>query len=70
MSREHASHTKIARLAQDGGNLLKKKAGTFRAQAKRLREQLETYLQGHLGFTLLLAASPRVRYCVPLTALR
>ena len=60
MSREHVSHAEIARFAQDRVNLPKDKADEFRAQAKRLRERLETYLGEHPDFTLkkmLLAGS-------------
>ncbi|KQW67919.1 CBASS oligonucleotide cyclase [Methylibium sp. Root1272] len=60
MSREHVNHTEIARFAQDRVNLPKVKADEFRAQAKRLRDRLETYLGEHPDFTLkkmLLAGS-------------
>lgn len=60
MSREHVSHAEIARFAQDRVNLPKDKADEFRAQAKRLRDRLETYLGEHPDFTLkkmLLAGS-------------
>lgn len=60
MSREHVSHAEIVRFAQDRVNLPKDKANEFRAQARRLRERLETYLAEHPGFTLkkmLLAGS-------------
>ena len=60
MSREHVSHAEIARFAQDRVNLPKEKADEFRAQAKRLRDRLETYLNEHQDFTLkkmLLAGS-------------
>lgn len=60
MSREHVSHAEIARFAQDRVNLPKEKADEFRAQAKRLRDRLETYLSEHPDFTLkkmLLAGS-------------
>jgi hypothetical protein len=60
MSREHVSHTEIARFARDRVNLPKDKADEFRAQAKRLRDRLETYLGEHPDFTLkkmLLAGS-------------
>lgn len=52
MSREHVSHAEIVRFAQDRVNLPKEKADEFRAQAKRLRERLETYLSAHPDFTL------------------
>jgi hypothetical protein len=60
MSREHVSHAEIARFAQDRVNLPKEKADEFRAQAKRLRDRLDTYLGEHPDFTLkkmLLAGS-------------
>jgi hypothetical protein len=60
MSREHVSHADIARFAQDRVNLPKDRADEFRAQAKRLRDRLETYLGEHPDFTLkrmLLAGS-------------
>lgn len=52
MSREHVSHAEIARFAQNRVNLPKEKADEFRAQAKRLRDRLETYLSEHPDFTL------------------
>lgn len=52
MSRDHVSHAEIARFAQDRVNLPKEKADEFRAQARRLRERLETYLSEHPDFTL------------------
>lgn len=52
MSREHISHAEIVRFAQDRVNLPKEKADEFRAQAKRLRDRLETYLSEHPDFTL------------------
>lgn len=52
MSREHVSHAEIARFAQNRVNLPKEKANEFRAQAKRLRDRLETYLSEHPDFTL------------------
>lgn len=60
MSREHVSHAEIARFAQDRVNLPTDKASEFRAQAKRLRDRLETYLGEHPDFALkkmLLAGS-------------
>lgn len=60
MSREHVSHAEIARFALDRVNLPKDKAVEFRAQAKRLRDRLDTYLGEHPDFTLkkmLLAGS-------------
>lgn len=52
MSREHVSHAEVARFAQERVNLPKEKADEFRAQAKRLRDRLETYLREHPDFTL------------------
>lgn len=52
MSRLHASHAEIVRFAEEKVNLPKDKADEFRAQARRLRERLETYLDEHPDFTL------------------
>lgn len=52
MSRAHIDHAEIVRFAQDKVNLPKDKADEFRAQARRLRERLETYLQEHPDFSL------------------
>jgi hypothetical protein len=52
MSREHVSHSEIVRFAQERVNLPKEKAEEYRAQAKRLRDRLETYLGEHPDFTL------------------
>lgn len=52
MSREHVSHADVARFAVDRVNLPKEKADEFRAQAKRLRDRLESYLGEHPDFTL------------------
>ena len=52
MSRTHVNHAEIVRFAQDRVNLPQEKANEFRAQAKRLRERLETYLSEHPDFTL------------------
>ena len=52
MSRTHVNHGEIVRFAQDKVNLPKDKADEFRAQARRLRERLETYLQAHPDFSL------------------
>lgn len=60
MSRDHVSHNEIARFAQERVNLPKEKADEFRAQAKGLRDRLETYLGEHPDFSLkkmLLAGS-------------
>ena len=52
MSRDHVSHREIAQFADDRVNLPKAKANDYRAQARRLREKLETYLDEHPDFTL------------------
>jgi predicted nucleotidyltransferase len=52
MSREHVGHSDIVRFAQDKVNLPKDKASTYRAQARRLREKLESYLSEHPDFSL------------------
>ncbi len=52
MSRAHVNHGEIVRFAQDKVNLPEDKADEFRAQARRLRERLETYLQAHPDFSL------------------
>ena len=52
MSRQHVDHREIANFAQDKVNLPRDKAEEFRAQARRLRERLEGYLNEHPDFTL------------------
>ena len=52
MTRQHVTHEDIARFAQDRVNLPKDKANKYRAQARRLRERLEDYLNRHPDFTL------------------
>lgn len=52
VSRLHVSHPDIVRFAEEKVNLPKEKADEFRAQARRLRERLETYLDEHPDFTL------------------
>lgn len=52
MSRLHVDHNDIVRFAQDRVNLPKDKADEYRAQARRLRERLETYLAEHPDFAL------------------
>ena len=52
MSREHVGHGNIARFAADKVNLRRDKASEYRAQARRLREKLESYLTEHPDFTL------------------
>ncbi|MBA1159215.1 CBASS oligonucleotide cyclase [Microvirga mediterraneensis] len=52
MGRQHIGHDEIAAFAQDKVNLPKEKADEYRAQARRLREKLEGYLNEHPDFTL------------------
>lgn len=52
MSREHVAHREIADFAAEKVNLPKDWADEYRAQARRLREKLETYLDEHSDFTL------------------
>jgi len=52
MAREHIDHTDIAQFAKDKVNLPKEKADEYRAQVKRLREKLESYISDHPDFTL------------------
>lgn len=52
MSREHVDHQDIAVFAQEKVNLPKDKADEHRAQARRLREKLETYIGEHADFSL------------------
>lgn len=52
MGRQHVDHTDIAKFAQDRVNLPKEKANEYRAQARRLREKLDSYLKEHPDFTL------------------
>lgn len=52
MSREHVGHGDIVHFAADRVNLSRDKAGEYRAQARRLREKLETYISEHPDFTL------------------
>jgi hypothetical protein len=52
MSRQHIDHNDIVRFAQDRVNLPKDKADEYRAQARRLRERLENYLNEHPDFAL------------------
>jgi len=52
MSRKHVGHGEIATFAQEKVNLPKDKADEYRAQARRLRERLEGYLEEHPDFTL------------------
>ena len=52
MARSHVDHGDIVRFAQDRVNLPREKANEYRAQARRLRERLESYLKEHPDFTL------------------
>jgi tRNA nucleotidyltransferase (CCA-adding enzyme) len=52
VSRDHVDHRAIARFAEERVNLPRDKAEEYRAQARRLREKLETYLDEHPNFTL------------------
>ena len=52
MSLLHVDHKEIARFADDKVNLPRDKANEYRAQARRLRERLETYLAEHPSFSL------------------
>ena len=52
MARLHVGHGDIARFAQERVNLPKDAADEYRAQVRRLREKLETYLGEHPDFTL------------------
>jgi hypothetical protein len=52
MAREHVGQFEIAKFAQERVNLPKERADEYRAQARRLREKLETYLSEHPDFTL------------------
>lgn len=50
--RHHVDHKEIADFAQERVNLPKDKANEYRAQARRLREKLESYLKEHPDFSL------------------
>jgi hypothetical protein len=52
MGRHHVDHGDIVRFAQDRVNLPKDKADEYRAQARRLREKLDSYLSEHPDFSL------------------
>lgn len=52
MSLLHVDHNDIVRFASERVNLPKEKADEYRAQARRLRERLESYLAEHPDFTL------------------
>ena len=52
MARQHVDHSDIVRFAQNQVNLPQNKASGYRAQARRLREKLDSYLSEHPDFTL------------------
>ena len=52
MGRQHVDHREIARFAQVRVNLSKDRAKIYRAQARRLRERLESHLSENPDFTL------------------
>ncbi len=52
MARRHVDHKEIALFAQNKVNLPKAKANDYRAQARRLREKVEDYLDEHPDFAL------------------
>ena len=52
MSRLHVDHGDIANFAQEKVNLPKERAIEYRAQARRLAERLEAYLEEHPDFSL------------------
>lgn len=52
MAREHVGHKEILSFAEERVNLPRDKANELRAQARGLREKLESYLAEHPDFTL------------------
>ena len=52
MSLNHVGHKDILRFAEDHVNLDRERANKLRAQARDLRERLETYLSEHPDFSL------------------
>lgn len=52
MSRDHVGHKEIGDFAQNKVNLPADKANEYRAQARRLREKVEGYLNEHPDFSL------------------
>jgi hypothetical protein len=52
LSRQHVDHADIVNFAQERVTLPRDKANEHRAQARRLREKLEGYLEEHPDFTL------------------
>ncbi|RYE37334.1 MAG: nucleotidyltransferase, partial [Sphingobacteriales bacterium] len=51
-SREHVSHADLAQFGKDRVNLPKDSADEYRAQARRLMDKLDNYLDEHPTFTL------------------
>ena len=52
MARNHVDHSDIVRFAQERVNLPRDKANEYRAQARRLRDRLTSYLGEHPDFAL------------------
>lgn len=52
MSKEHVGHADLVRFAEERVNLPKEKADEYRAQAQRLTDRLEGYLEEHPDFSL------------------
>ena len=52
MGRQHVDHTDIVRFAEDRVNLKRDDAKDLRAQANRLRDRLEGYLEENPHFEL------------------
>ncbi len=52
MARRHVDHSDLVKFAQEKVNLPKDKAEEYRAQVRRLREKLDSYLNDHPEFTL------------------
>ena len=52
MGRQHVDHKQIAEFASNRVNLPRDKANEYRAQARRLREKIEVYIEEHPDFSL------------------
>lgn len=52
MTRAHIDHRDIVRFADEKVNLPKDKADEYRAQVRRLRDKLDTYVSEHPTFAL------------------
>lgn len=52
MARKHIDHNDILQFARDRVNLPRDKGSEYRAQARRLRERLDSYLSEHPDFSL------------------